>query len=113
MVEFKKKRRKKRAPRYLIRQADGDFGPYTINEVRNAIEAREVNLGTEIQEVGGESWQPAGVFSECAPALLHCSKQDVPVCRDRRVGEPKRSPSVVYRSENDGRVFPGIFPGVL
>ena len=64
--------RKKRSPRYLIRRDDGDFGPYTINEVRDAIEAREVNLGTEIQEVGGESWQPAGVFAEFRDYYATC-----------------------------------------
>jgi hypothetical protein len=72
--EPKKKRRKKSRPRYLIRREDGDFGPYTINDVRSAIESREVNLGTEIQEVGGESWQPAGVFSEFRDYYEHCQK---------------------------------------
>ena len=75
MVEFKKKRRKKRGPRYLIRRAEGDFGPYTINDVRSAIEAREVDLGTEIQEVGGESWQPAGVFSEFRDYYAYCQER--------------------------------------
>jgi hypothetical protein len=72
--EPKKKRRKKSGPRYLIRRENGDFGPYTVNDVRSAIESREVNLGTEVQEVGGDSWQPAGVFSEFRDYYAYCQK---------------------------------------
>ena len=72
MAEKLSKRRRKRTPRYLIRRDTGDFGPYTVNEIREAIEAREVHLGTEIQEVGGDSWQPAGVFTEFRDYYATC-----------------------------------------
>lgn len=73
--EPKRRRRGSRGPRYLIRRDDGDFGPFSVDEVKGQIGDRKVDLGSSVQEVGGEDWQPAGMFAMFREHYALCEKR--------------------------------------
>ena len=59
-----KRRRNKRASRWLTRKGGVDFGPFTADQIVAMIQSREVDLGTEICRVSDRIWEPLGSYAE-------------------------------------------------
>ena len=74
MSEKNRKRRRSRVPSFLVRRDEGDFGPFSEKELKAAIRSRKIDLGTSVQEVGSDSWQPAGSFTLFRDHYAHCQQ---------------------------------------
>jgi len=55
---------------YKIIGADGaEYGPYSVDDLRNLILERRANAGTQAKAEGGGEWRPLASFPEFAEAL--------------------------------------------
>ncbi len=56
--------RRKRSQRWLAKRGTVDYGPFTTEEVKEALARKEMDLGTLLAELGTQTWQPIGVYAE-------------------------------------------------
>ncbi len=56
--------RRRRSQRWLAKRGTVDYGPFTTEEVKEALARKEMDLGTLLAELGTQTWQPVGVYAE-------------------------------------------------